>query len=137
VKEEAGLYNIVTSSIAGYPHAYRIFDLRDGELAIRSARLRAIPSEPDLQGFSLRYTADTFVSVIGDVLMAPPFNYDRSRADVAAVKLRDWWPAIAYGDERFAYTEELLGDPLLVAYVNSFSDTDPADNDLRIELPQR
>jgi len=58
------------------------------------------------------------------------------RAEEAAQKLRDWWPAIADGDEQFAYTAEYLGDSALAAYVNAFSDRPPADNDLVIELPR-
>lgn len=137
VKREAGLYNIVTASLAGYPHAYRICELRDRELELRSRRLTSIPSAPDLQAFSRRNTADAFVDVIRDVLQAPPFDYDLRRAEITAEKLRDWWPRIADGDEAFAYAEEELGDAALAAYVNSFNDEPPADNDLVIELPRR
>jgi predicted phosphodiesterase len=137
VKEEDGLHNIVTASLAGYPHAYRIMTLRDGVLDIRSRRLTSIASQPDLQAFSRNFTADAFVHVIADALAAAPFNYPRPRAEVAAQKLRDWWPAIADGDEQFAYTEEELGDAALAGYVNAFSDRPPADNELAIELPRR
>lgn len=137
VKEDAGLYNVVTASLAGYPHAYRVFTLGDGALEIRSRRLTAIPSEQDLQGFSRRFTADAFVGIIRQVLMHPPFQYETKRAEVVADRLRDWWPTIADGDERFAYTEEFLGDAALAAYVNSFSDRPPADNDLTLPLPRR
>jgi 3',5'-cyclic AMP phosphodiesterase CpdA len=134
VKQEDGLHNIVTASLAGYPHAYRVITLRDGVLDIRSRRLTAIASQPDLQGFSRDFTADAFVNVISDALVAMPFNYARPQADVTAQKLRDWWPAIADGDEQFAYTEADLGDAALAAYVNAFSDRPPADNDLQIVL---
>lgn len=137
VKCEDGLYNIVTASLAGYPHAYRICELRDGELEVRSRRLTSIPSAPDLQGFSRRNTADAFVTVIRDVLCVAPFNYELDRAEVTAEKLRDWWPRIADGDEAFLYAEEELGDGALAAYVNSFNDEPPSDNDLTIELPPR
>jgi len=137
VKEEAGLYNIVTASLAAFPHAYRIMRLRDGVLDVRSHRLRAIPSQPDLQVFSKQYTTEVFVEILSELLAAPPFNYAPVRAEEAAQKLRDWWPAIADGDEQFAYTAEYLGDPALAAYVNAFSDRPPADNDLVIELPRR
>ena len=136
VKEEAGLYNIVTASLAAFPHAYRIMRLRDGVLDVRSHRLHAIPSQPDLQVFSKQYTTEVFVEILGELLAAPPFNYAPARAEEAAQKLRDWWPAIADGDEQFAYTAEYLGDPALAAYVNAFSDRPPADNDLVIELPR-
>jgi predicted phosphodiesterase len=134
VKAENGLYNIVTASLAGYPHAYRIMTMRDGTLDIRSRRLAAIPSEPDLQRVSFEQTADAFVNIITDALCAAPFHYSRDRAETAAAKLRNWWPSISFGDEQFAYTAEELGDPALAAYVNSFSDRPPADNDLVIEL---
>jgi 3',5'-cyclic AMP phosphodiesterase CpdA len=137
VKEEAGLHNIVTASLAGYPHAYRVMTLRDGVLDIRSRRLTAIASQPDLQRFSRDFTAEAFVNVISGVLEAAPFSYPRSRADVTARKLRDWWPSVADGDEQFAYTAEELEDAALAAYVNAFSDRPPADNDLTIELPRR
>jgi predicted phosphodiesterase len=137
VKEEAGLYNIVTASLAGYPHAYRILTLRDGVLDIRSHRLRSIPSCPDLQRYSREATASVLVSVLTNVMIEAPFGYTRERAEMTAHKLRDWWPAIADGEEQFAYTAEELGDAALAAYVNSFSDTPPADNDLTIELPPR
>ena len=52
VKQEDGLYNIVTASLAGYPHAYRIMTLRDGTVEIRSRRLQSTRSQPDLQAFS-------------------------------------------------------------------------------------
>jgi predicted phosphodiesterase len=137
VKQEDGLHNIVTASLAGYPHAYRILTLRDGVLDVRSRRLQSIPSQPNLQRFSRDYTADTFVSILSDALAAAPFHYPRERAEATAQKLREWWPSIAEGDERFAYTEEELGDAALAAYMNSFSDHPPADNDLIIELARR
>jgi predicted phosphodiesterase len=137
IKEEDGVYNVATASLAGYPHAYRVMTLRDGVLEIRSRRLRAIPSQPDLQSFSRAYTADAFVDILTDALMAPPFQYRRDRAAAAALGLRDWWPSVAEGDEQFAYTAEQLGDEALAAYVNSFSDRPPPDNDLTIELRRR
>ncbi|HUI25928.1 MAG TPA: metallophosphoesterase, partial [Candidatus Kryptonia bacterium] len=137
VKEEDRLYNIATASLAGYPHAYRLMTLSDGRLDIRSRRLRAIPSVPDLQGFSRQFTADAFVRILSDVLEAPPFQLPRGRAEVTVHKLREWWPSIADGDARFAYTAQVLGSDALAAYVNSFSDAPPADNDLTIELRRR
>jgi len=134
VKEEDGLYNIATASLAGYPHAYRVMTLSDGRLDIRSRRLRAIPSQPDLQSYSREFTADAFVRILSDVLQAPPFQFARDKAEGTARKLNDWWPSIADGDARFAYTAELLENEPLAAYVNSFSDTPPPDNDLTIEL---
>lgn len=136
VKQEGDLYNIVTASLAGYPHAYRIMTLRDGALDIRSRRLQSIPSCPDLQQFSHEFAADAFVNVLAEVMAQPPFRYSQERAAAAARKLRDWWPAIADGEEQFAYSAEDLGDPMLAAFVNSFSDRPPADNDLCIELPR-
>lgn len=137
VKVEQGLYNIVTASLAGYPHAYRIMKLRDGALQIRSRRLQRIPSIPDLQAYSRRFTADAFVSILSEVMATAPFNYPRHLAEARAEVLREWWPAIADGDERFAYTEVQLGDPMLAAYVNSFSDSDPPDNELVVPVGMR
>lgn len=137
VAKEDGLHNIATASVAGYPHAYRIMTLRDGALDIRSRRLRSIPSQPDLQGFSRAFTAEAFVNIIADALTDPPFRYPRDRAEKAARKLHDWWPSVADGDAQFAYTGEELGDDALAAYINLFSDQPPADNDLTIELPRR
>jgi 3',5'-cyclic AMP phosphodiesterase CpdA len=137
VKEEAGLYNIVTASLAGYPHAYRLMTLRDGVLEIRSHRLQSIPSCPALQRTSLAGTTQVFVDIISDFLTLPPFNYAPAQAEIVAQKLRHWWPALADGDEQFAYTAEELGDAALAAYVNAFSDRPPADNDLTIELARR
>jgi predicted phosphodiesterase len=135
VKEEAGLHNIVTASLAGYPHAYRVMTLGDGGLEIRSRRLHAIPSCPNLQEYSRRLLGAAFINVMADAMTRAPFCYPRARAETAAHKLREWWPSIAEGEEQFTYTAEELGDPLLAAYVNSFSDRPPADNDLVIELP--
>jgi len=137
VKQEAGLYNVVTASVAGYPHAYRIMSLRDGALEIHSRRLQSIPSCLELQRYSREFTADVFMEVLADGMTRPPFQYPRHRAESVAQKLRDWWPAIADGEEQFAYGAEELGDAALAAYVNSFSDRPPADNDLIIELPRR
>jgi len=137
VKEEAGLYNIVTASLAGYPHAYRILTLRDGVLEIRSHRLRCIPSCSDLQRHSREATSAALVNILAGIMTEPPFGYTRERAETTARKLRDWWPAIADGEEQFAYTAAELGDAGLATYVNSFSDRPPADNDLTIALPRR
>jgi predicted phosphodiesterase len=134
VKREAGLYNIVTASLAGYPHAYRIVSVRDGILEVRSRRLTSIPSQPDLQRFSREHTAAGFVIAVRDALMAAPFHYPRGRAVAAAQQLRDWWPAIAQGDEQFQYTAQQLGDAALAAYINSFNDPHQWDNDVTIEL---
>jgi len=127
----------VTASLAGYPHAYRIMSLRDGVLEIRSRRLQSIPSCPDLQRYSREFVAGVFVRILADGMTRPPFQYPRDRAESVAHKLRDWWPAIADGEEQFAYTADELGDAALAAYVNSFSDRPPADNDLVIEVPGR
>jgi hypothetical protein len=78
-----------------------------------------------------------FVNIIAELLAHPPFSYPRSQAESTAHKLREWWPTIADGDDRFAYSAEELGDPLLAAYINGFSDSPPPDNDLTIELPRR
>ena len=137
VKEEQGLHNIVTASLAGYPHAYRLMKLHDDALEVRSRRLQSIPSAPDLQAMSRRHTEDFFVGVLRHTLEARPFAYERDRAAVVAEKLRDWWPTIAEGDEQFAYSDEHLGDAMLAAYVNSFSDHPPPDNDFAIELRRR
>jgi predicted phosphodiesterase len=137
VKVENGLYNVATASLAGYPHAYRIMTLHNGSLDIRSRRLEAIPSQPDLQASSRRHTTEVFVHILADVLMAAPFQYPRDRAQRTAEALRDWWPSIADGDEEFDYTAAQLGDEALAAYVNAFSDRPPADNDLTIELRRR
>lgn len=134
VKEEVGLYNLVTASLAGYPHAYRIMTVRDGVLDIRSRRLQSIRSLPDLQKYSRAYMAETFVEIVADALTGPPFQYAPERAAAAARSLSDWWPAMAEGEEQFAYTADQLGDPALAAYVNAFSDRPPADNDLQIVL---
>lgn len=134
IKEENGLYNIVTASLAGYPHAYRIFTIDDGTLQVRSRRLTSIPSIPDLQAYSRAYTAETFVGIIADSLRKPPFSFTEHQARAAAERLRDWWPNIAEGDERFAYTEEELGSAALAAYANAFSDRDPPDNECTLEL---
>ncbi|MBI1818197.1 MAG: metallophosphoesterase [Deltaproteobacteria bacterium] len=137
VKAETGLHNIVTSSLAGYPHAYRTFDLRPGEIRIASHRLQTIPSRPDLQAASRAESAESFVGVLRSVFMARPYEFAPGRAAEVAERLRDWWPTIAEGNEQFAYTAEELGDAALAAYVNSFSDRPPPDNDLTIELPRR
>lgn len=134
IKEERGLYNIVTSSLAGYPHAYRVCTLERGQLAIRSYRLQSIPSIPNLQEYSRAYTSDTFVNIIAESLRKPPFEMTEDRAREAAQHLRDWWPNIAEGDERFSYTEADVGHAALAAYANSFSDGDPPDNDCVIPL---
>jgi 3',5'-cyclic AMP phosphodiesterase CpdA len=134
VKEENGLYNIVTSSLAGYPNAYRVMRLHDDTVAIQSRRLTSIPSIPDLQAHSRRFVADTFVDILTDMFTKRPFSYARDRAHTVATQLREWWPSLANGDGRFAYTAEELGDPALAAYVNSFSDGPPPDNDFAIDL---
>jgi 3',5'-cyclic AMP phosphodiesterase CpdA len=134
VKEENGLYNVVTSSLAGHPHAYRIMTLHEDRLEIASRRIRAIPSIPDLRAYSYEFAADVFIEIVADALTGAPFAYAPARAHETARRLRSWWPAVADGDEQFAYTAEELGDPALAAYVNSFSDRPPADNDLTIDL---
>ena len=134
VTEEDGLYNIVTSSLAGYPHAYRVMTLRDDAIAIESHRIASIPSLPDLQSYSRRFVSDTFVGILTDAFRKPPFSYPQDHAHDVATRLRDWWPSLVSGDAQFTYTAEELGDPVLVAYFNSFSDRPPADNDLVINL---
>jgi len=134
VQQEEGVYNVVTSSLASYPHAYRIVSIRDGVAEIRSRRLQGIPSLPHLQQYSRSFTERVFVSVLAKALMGRPFHYPAERAWATAEKLRDWWPSIADGDAYFAYDGAELGEEALAAYVNSFSDRPPADNDLAIDL---
>ena len=134
VKQEAGLYNIVTASLASFPHAYRVMTIGADTVEIRSRELQATRSHLDLQAFSRDHTARAFVGILTNVLMGQPFHYKRDRAAAAARRLTDWWPAIARGDEQFHYTAEQLGDAALAAYVNSFNDAVGVDNDLTIEL---
>jgi 3',5'-cyclic AMP phosphodiesterase CpdA len=134
VKQEGGLHNIVTASLASFPHAYRVVTVGDGVAQIRSRQLQATRSRANLQAFSRDHTARAFVGILTNVLMGQPFRYPRDRAAAAARKLNDWWPAIARGDEPFHYTAEQLGDAALAAYVNSFNDAGGVDNDLTIEL---
>lgn len=134
VKQEDGLHNIVTASLASYPHAYRIMTVRSGAVEIRSRQLQATRSHPDLQPFSRAHTARAFVRILSEVLTGQPFRYARDRAEATARKLNDWWPAIVRGDQQFHYTAEQLGDEALAAYINAFNDPSPADNDLTIEL---
>lgn len=134
IKQEAGLYNIVTASLAGYPHAYRVFSLEGNELHVESRRLESIPSIPNLQEYSRAYTSETFVQIIAQSLQKPPFELSETQALETAKRLRDWWPTIAEGDERFSYAAEELGSAALAAYVNSFTDSDPPDNDCVLVL---
>ncbi len=133
IKLEDGLYNIATASLAGYPHAFRVMTTRPGAIDIRSHLLRSIPSQPDLQAYSLQSTADSFVGILTGLISGPPFNLSRDRAALAAEKLRPWWPSIARGDESFEFTAEELGDEALAAFVNGFNDVPPADNDVTLE----
>lgn len=136
VKREDGLYNIATGSLASYPHAYRLFELRDGRLEVRSRRLAAIPSIADLQAYSRRETGEIVCGILREALMAAPFTLPEDRAGGCAARIRDWWPAVAAGDERFAYTAEEVGDAAVAAFVNAFTDGPPPDNDLTIELEE-
>lgn len=137
VTEESGLYNIATSSLAGYPHAYRVFELKDDVLDVRSHRLRAIPSHPDLQAYSYRYTADVFRNLLVETIMGPPFGFARDKAERAAERVCEFWPAVCGGDAEFHYSAEEVGDEMLATFVNMFSDQPPLDNDLRINLSRR
>jgi len=134
VREEQGLFNIVTASLAAYPNAYRVFNLRDGRLDIQSKRLQSIPSMPRLQEESRAFATRIFGEIVRDGLMGAPFHLPGAQATKAAEELRDWWPNISSGDAQFAYTAEQLGHPALAAYVNAFSDIPPPDNDLTIRV---
>lgn len=134
IKCEGGLYNVVTASLAGFPHAYRIVTVQDGKVEIRSRRLHSIPSLPDLQSYSRAFTTESFIRIIANSLRRPPFALPPERAEAVAQQLHAWWPSIAEGDERFAYTAEELGDSRLAAYVNAFTDSDPPDNDCVLDL---
>jgi len=137
VTEENGLYNIATSSLAGYPHAYRVFELRDDEIHVRSHKLQAIASRPDLQAYSYRYTADVFRNILVDTVMGAPFGFARDKAEKAADSVCEFWPKVCAGDAQFNYTAEQVGDEMLANFINMFSDRPPLDNDLAIDLSPR
>ena len=134
VTEENGLYNIATSSLAGYPHAYRVFELGNDDLHVRSHLLQTIPSRPDLQTYSREYTADVFRNILIDAVMHPPFSFARDKAEKAADSLREFWPSLCAGDAQFDYSAEQVGDATLASFINMFSDRPPADNELTIPL---
>lgn len=134
VTEENGLYNVATASLAGYPHAYRVFEVHDGELQVRSHKLQTIPSRPDLQAYSHEYTADVFRNILIATIMGSPFGFARDKAERAADSLREFWPLLSAGDAQFDYSAEQVGDATLASFINMFSDRPPADNELTIPL---
>jgi len=148
VIEEDGIYYIATGSTVTYPHPIRVLELnlKDGTLKVTTQRIESIPSRPQLLAYSKEIYATWFESyMVG--LLNKTLGVPEEFAKLAAAEMREGWPMMSAGDEKFQYaladfiSGGTTGDPgadariqMVLTLLNGFSDRLPQDNNLAIQL---
>jgi 3',5'-cyclic AMP phosphodiesterase CpdA len=109
IAQSGNIYEITTGSLVSYPHPYRILrfqqDDRGQQLQIESGRVRAVPTEADLQMHSREWMGDRSFPFMLKLLTQPPLNIPQSEAETFAPTLRYFWANIANGDALFDFPD--------------------------------
>ncbi|MBD3882336.1 metallophosphoesterase [Phormidium tenue FACHB-886] len=136
VAQYKDIYEITTGSLVSYPHPYRILrfeqDDRGRQIKIESGRVRAVPTEADLQALSREWMGDRSLPFMLKLLTQPPLNLTQAKAEELAPTLRYFWADIADGDTLFHFPDF---PPAVGQYftqfgaVNSEGKHEPIDND--------
>jgi hypothetical protein len=144
------LYDVSTGSLAGYPLAFRLVEIKAGEAgeaiaAFRSLKIASIPSVPEgLEAYARDFLNSKMTTIFDEKLKA--ILVPKLEADLFAKRLALAYIAFAQGDESptpgvDAFPAEIRSLPGRLA-VKLYSpllgslwrDLPPADNDLVIDL---
>jgi len=130
VSQDQGLTEILTGSLVGYPHPYRIIELvQAGEqvhLNVKTYRVESLPGSEHLPELSRDWVAERSFPFMSRLVMGPPFNLqDPAEIEATAKALRYFWPDLAGGDGTFHFPQL---SPEIQTHLGTFNATAAIDN---------
>lgn len=130
VAQEEGLTEILTGSLVGYPHPYRILELwpeRDHlRLDLKTDRVESLPGWENLPELSRDWIAARSHPFLARLLAGPPFHLqDEAEIEATAEAMRYFWSDLATGDRTF-HCPQL--SPTLQTHFATFNATEGIDN---------
>ncbi len=107
---EQGIYEITTGSLVGYPHPYRVLELKNDasgkqELDIRSYQIKSVPGWENLGEISRNWIGDRAYPFMMKLLTTSPLNLSLEEAEILVPQLRYFWADIAAGDTLFDFVD--------------------------------
>lgn len=140
---DASLYDIETGSFVTWPCPYRVVDIRDSVMNIKSRYIKSIPSHPDdFQEFARQYVFDGTVGLARDALEG--YHVPEKDIKLLAPQIARAYLAHLEGDETMPEKPFSLKDVSLMGKVVGWlrqglvygwwTDLPPADNELVIDL---
>ncbi len=108
VAQAQGLTEILTGSLVGYPHPYRIVELVQEQdqirLEMKTHRIESLPGWENLPELSRDWIAARSHPFISRLLSGPPFHLqDKAEIEETANGLRYFWSDLAAGDRTFHF----------------------------------
>ncbi|MEA5417586.1 metallophosphoesterase [Spirulina sp. CCNP1310] len=130
VAQTEGLTEILTGSLVGYPHPYRIVELwqerEQIRLDLKTYCVKSLPGWENLPELSRDWIAERSFPFMSRLVMGPPF-YLQDEAEIAeaAKALRYFWPDLAAGDCTLTFPQLPLE---IQAHLETFNATAKIDN---------
>jgi 3',5'-cyclic AMP phosphodiesterase CpdA len=135
VSHHQQIYEITTGSLVSYPHPYRLchYYEKNGEkwLEIDSVKIESLDQSPELATKSRQHLSDRSSRYMLRLLTEPPLNLSVDTAHTFIPDLYSFWANMADGDGVFKFPH--FPEPIK-SYFESFSTTDPIDNQAKIQL---
>ena len=131
IAEHRGLYDITTGSLVSYPHPYRICEIDEQKVRIKSYQVTSLERWPDLHTVSLERMKSLSDVYMIKLLTSPPLSISLEKAKQFAPQLRFFWPKIAEGNAYFSLPDFPLSIQMFFA---QFNDCPPDDNNVVLSL---
>jgi 3',5'-cyclic AMP phosphodiesterase CpdA len=135
------LHEVTTGSLVGYPHPYRLLEVRRDALGcalqIESGRVTQVKGWPDLQHSSREWMGDHSFAFMLRFLTEPPLSLPLAEAELLAPDLRYFWADIANGDAQFELPQLPHRVQQFLAQFGAISpagDPQPIDNFVTLRL---
>jgi predicted phosphodiesterase len=130
-----GITEILTGSLVGYPHPYRVLELHDDggdqRLEMKSYRLRSLPGWDDLPAASRQRTEENSFPFMARFVSLPPLNLQGEDMITTAHHLKSFWADMAEGDRTFSFPDL---PPHVRSMLEAFSATHPIDNNATLRF---
>jgi 3',5'-cyclic AMP phosphodiesterase CpdA len=131
IAEYKRLYDITTGSLVGYPHPYRICEIDEQKIKIKSYQVTSLEQWPDLHKVSLERMKSVSDAYMIKLLTSPPLSIPLEKAKQFAPQLRFFWPKIVSGNAHFSLPDFPLPIQMFFA---QFNDHPPDDNNVILPL---
>jgi predicted phosphodiesterase len=131
IAKHSGVYDITTGSLVGYPHPYRICEMDEQQIKIRSYQVTSLEQWPDLHKISLERMQSLSDKYMIKLLMSPPLSISLEKARQFAPRLSFFWPKIVAGNAHFSLPDFPLPIQMFFA---QFNDHPPDDNNVILPL---